>query len=78
MPERDGVAPGSHIVSIKIGDTRLSTMETAGALIRAVSLESLSCVCVPICIVQAIVAVELKVDIINFSYGECSHWTNSG
>ena len=23
-------------------------------------------------------AVELKVDVINFSYGECSHWNNSG
>ena len=27
---------------------------------------------------QAIAAVEAKVDVINFSYGEASHWTNRG
>jgi tripeptidyl-peptidase-2 len=64
MPEKNGLAPGAQIVSVNIGDSRLNSMETGTALARAMS--------------HVMRAEHYKVDLINMSYGEHSHWSTAG
>ncbi|XP_042212595.1 tripeptidyl-peptidase 2-like isoform X1 [Homarus americanus] len=63
-PERNGVAPGAQIVSITIGDNRINSMETGTALARAM--------------LRVMKNPYYKVDVINMSYGEHAHWSDSG
>ncbi|XP_052750158.1 tripeptidyl-peptidase 2 [Galleria mellonella] len=64
-PEKNGVAPGAKIISLTIGDSRLGSMETGTALIRA-------------CIKIMELSKKMKIDVINMSYGEHAHWSNAG
>lgn len=62
----DGVAPGAKVVSLTIGDGRLGSMETGTAVVRAIIK------------VMELCNAGRKVDVINMSYGEHAHWSNSG
>ncbi|XP_049882036.1 tripeptidyl-peptidase 2 [Pectinophora gossypiella] len=64
-PDKNGVAPGAKIISLTIGDSRLGSMETGTALIRA-------------CIKVMELSKKMKIDVINMSYGEHAHWSNAG
>lgn len=66
-PDRNGIAPGAQIVSLTIGDGRLASMETGTALVRAMIKVAELC--------------EKRVNpiqVINMSYGEHAHWSNTG
>nr|XP_012225494.1 PREDICTED: tripeptidyl-peptidase 2 [Linepithema humile] len=62
-PELNGVAPGAQIISLTVGDGRLGTMETGTAVVRAMI---------------HIMKRKEKVHVINMSYGEHAHWSNTG
>lgn len=62
----DGVAPGAKIVSLTIGDGRLGSMETGTAIIRALIK------------IMELCNTGKRVHLINMSYGEFTHWSNSG
>merc|ERR1719245_1544109 len=61
-PDKNGLALGAQLISVTIGDGRLSSMETGTALIRAMTY-----------VMQRIESGK-QVDLINMSYGEHSHW----
>ncbi|XP_071534647.1 tripeptidyl-peptidase 2 isoform X2 [Panulirus ornatus] len=63
-PDKNGIAPGAQIVSITIGDNRINSMETGTALSRAM--------------LRVMENPFYKVDVINMSYGEHAHWSDSG
>lgn len=62
----NGVAPGAKIVSLTIGDGRLGSMETGTGVIRAIIK------------VMEMCERGQQIDVINQSYGEHGHWSNSG
>lgn len=64
-PEKNGVAPGAQIISLTIGDSRLETMETGTAIVRAM-------------IKVMELRKKFNIDVINMSYGEHSNWSNAG
>lgn len=76
-PERNGVAPGAQIVSLKIGDSRIDGMETHQGLVRALahllpaSLEDPSTP--PHAAQHKVVA-----QVANMSYGEATPLANTG
>ncbi|VDP92662.1 unnamed protein product [Echinostoma caproni] len=85
---RDGVAPGAQIVSIKISDSRLGSMETGISLLRALVISG------RIIVVNLMRprlfqtsqklffkirwTVHLKCDVVNYSFGEHCVWPNVG
>lgn len=64
-PDKNGVAPGAQIISLTIGDSRLETMETGTAIVRAM-------------IKVMELRKKFNIDVINMSYGEHSNWSHAG
>lgn len=62
-PELNGVAPGAQIISLSVGDGRIGTMETGTAVVRAMI---------------HVMKHKEKIHVINMSYGEHAHWSNTG
>ncbi|XP_065200491.1 tripeptidyl-peptidase 2 isoform X2 [Planococcus citri] len=65
-PSKNGVAPGAQIISLTIADNRIDTMETGTAMARAMIKIMQNC------------RNNKKIHVINMSYGEMSHFSNSG
>ncbi|CAM6031897.1 unnamed protein product, partial [Sphagnum compactum] len=65
-PNLNGIAPAARIVSLSVGDSRLGSMETAVSIVRAIIK------------VMELCEAGKKIDVINMSYGEHSHWSNAG
>ncbi|KAK3925767.1 Tripeptidyl-peptidase 2 [Frankliniella fusca] len=63
-PEKNGVAPGAQVISLCIGDLRLSSMETGTAMTRAM--------------IRVMQNNKRKIHVMNMSYGEHPHYSTSG